>query len=175
MILNNISIYLAGPINFASDDGIGWRQHFKQQVLRINPTITFFDPCDKPKNLGSEVGVEKKLVQEWKRAGDWDRITQYVKTYRRYDLRGIDKSDLFVINVDTSMHMCGSYNELHFAEQAHKPRFAILPQGKANAPDWLFSQIRHTDMFESIESCVERIESLNSGVIPLDDRWVLWS
>lgn len=171
--LDNIQIYLAGPINFVADDGVGWRQKLKKLVGDFNDKIKFFDPCNKPSDLQSEVGYEKEYVRKLKCGGQWDEVTKFVKNYRRSDLRMVDHSHAFVIYVDTSVHMCGSYDELHFAEAAHKPRYAILPNGMVNAPDWLFSQIRHEHMFDSVENFVEYLEQLDSGETPLDDRWVL--
>lgn len=173
MILNNIRNYLAGPINFVDDDGVGWREKYTKLLKQVNPTIIVLDPCHKPLGLGSEVGTEKKLAKEWKRLGEWGKITEYAKNYRRIDLRMVDHSHLFTLYVDTDVHMCGSYNELHFAEQTHKPRFAILKNGRSNAPDWLFTQIRYNDMFDSVEECIQRIDDLDKGKLQLDDRWVL--
>ena len=65
-------------------------------------------------------------------------------------------------------------NEAGLIERQKKPILAIIKQGKKNAPDWLFAMMKHQEMFENIQECVDYLAKLDSGEIEMDERWVLY-
>ncbi len=175
-ILKGLTVYLAGPIDRAKDDGLTWRNEVKRKLKEKNIKVKVFDPTHKPKSLGtkipSEIGEEKKLVKDLKRKGEWDKAAKIVNIYRRYDLRMVDTCNFFVIYIDTDIHSCGSYNELFLAETQHKPIFGIIKQKKEDLPDWLMDVINYNELFESVEEFIQYLMCLDNGEIELDDRWV---
>ena len=44
--LGNLRCYLAGPIDHADDDGVGWRKDMTAWLQERN--VKVLDPCDKP-------------------------------------------------------------------------------------------------------------------------------
>ena len=94
-LLKGATCFLSGPIDRVDDDGVQWRNYIKEQSKARGLGLSFFDPCDKPEGLGSEIGVEKFKVQNLIKEGKWDEARDFVKTFRRYDLRGVDTSDTF--------------------------------------------------------------------------------
>jgi hypothetical protein len=170
-LLDKAICYLAGPMTFAPDIGVGWRRSLIKQSHQRGIGLNFLDPTNKIK--GMKVQDEKELNDKYRREQKWDKLTDHVHAYRREDLRSVDYCDLLIINVDTDIHMCGSYDEVYNAEREHKPRLAIVKGGPAGAPDWLFDVVDWREMFPSVEACVDYLDRINSGEVELDDRWVL--
>jgi len=169
--LRGSTCYLIGPITFAKDDGVEWRQDVTRRCESLG--ITCLDPTNKPQGLGQEVGIEKHTVKMWKESGQYDKVRDFVKKYRRVDLRMIDLSDFVIAYIDTNIFMFGSVDEIVTAERQCKPVLCVLPQGISNAPDWLFAITDPKYMFESIESLVMYLVYLNDGIVEMDDKWVL--
>jgi len=167
--------FLSGPIDRVSDDGVEWRNYIKAGSKEMKLGVLYFDPCDKPKGLGSEIGAEKEKVKKLINEGKWEEAKRYVKTFRRYDLRGVDWSDFVIVKIDLNVHMCGTYDEIFTAWREGKPVFIIMGKGqkKEDVPSWLISYIKGpSEIFETEDECLEYLKKLDEGIIELDDRWV---
>ena len=174
MKLDGIRCVLSGGIDRVRDDGIVWRKNIKKRCAEEGLNIKFFDPCDKPNGLGSEVGVEKKKVKELLISGRWQEAREFVRTFRHYDLRAIDWSDFVIVKIDIDAHLCGTYNEVFLAESQRKPIFVIMGdnQKKEDIPSWLVAFINEWKIFETEEECVRYLIQINLGAVQLDERWV---
>ena len=178
-ILTGASCYLAGGMQFAQDNGIGWRNHFINMVDEKEIDLTVFDPTNKDQtrnrnHWSKEIKDEQSYAIELKKNKNFDMLTQHVHNYRRYDLRLVDQCDLLVICVDTKIHLCGSYDELFQSERQKRPIFGIFPQGIDSAPDWLFDVLDwRTEMFQTTDECVNHLANIDKGLVELDSRWVL--
>jgi hypothetical protein len=148
--LKGASCFLSGPIDRVSDDGVQWRLYIKEKAEEMDLGLSFFDPCDKPAGLGSEIGVEKTQVQDLIRENKWQEAQDFVKTFRRYDLRGVDTSDFLIVKVDLDVHMCGTYDELFTAEREQKPILVIMGKGqkKEDIPTWLIAFIHEDEILD---------------------------
>ena len=173
-LLDGTRIFLSGPIDRVADDGVQWREFFKKECVYNNFNIKFFDPCDKPKNLGSEIGIEKHKVKELILNGKWDEAQELVKLFRRFDLRGVDWCDLIVAKIDLDAHACGTYDEIFTAERECKPVFMIMGKGqkKTDIPSWLVSFMKEKEIFNNEYECIDYLKKLNNGQISFDRRWV---
>ena len=62
--LSNHRVYLAGPIDHAHDDGVGWRQTMTPFLKKMG--LTILDPTDKPTSQCrfNEVGREKENIKK---------------------------------------------------------------------------------------------------------------
>ena len=142
---------LSGGIDRIPDNGVMWRRYIKEECRKKKINIIFFDPCDKPNGLGSEVGVEKTKVRELINLHKWEEAKKYVKTFRHYDLRAIDWSDFVIVKIDIKSHLCGTYDEIFLAERELKPIFVIMGEGqtKYDIPTWLVSFINEKEIFTS--------------------------
>ena len=173
-LLKGATCFLSGPIDRVADDGVQWRLYIREKAEEMDLGLSFFDPCDKPEGLGCEIGVEKTKVQDLIRDGKWDEAQEFVKTFRRYDLRGVDTSDFVIVKVDLDVHMCGTYDELFTAEREQKPVLVIMGKGqkKEDIPTWLVAFIRPEEIFETEDECLEYLDKLNKGELEFDRRWV---
>ena len=173
-ILNESLCYLIGAIDHASDLGSGWRKRFINLCKSSGLFIKFLDPTSKVTGLQSESCEEHDNIVTLKNQGKWDELRGFMKQIVHEDHRSIDLSDFVVFYIDVSVHTCGSYFELQSALTEKKPYFIVAKGGKKNVPAWLFGICDHDRFFDSIESVVEELILLNSGELPLSDRWVLF-
>ena len=172
--LDKAKVYLCGGIDLCDDCGIPWRRDIRNKTRNIKKIkVKFFDPTDKPNGLVSECGIEKNKVNELKKAGMLKEAGDYVKRFRRYDLRMVDFSDFLIIKIDLNYHLCGSYFEVETACRQQKPVFAIIEQGRNSCPNWLLSYLKPEEIFNNVDECVYYLVKLDKGEIPLDDRWVI--
>ncbi|MCD6436211.1 MAG: hypothetical protein J7L15_07465 [Clostridiales bacterium] len=173
--LKGVNCFLSGPIDRVTDDGIIWRQYIVDECGKRNMKLDFFDPCNKPEGLGSEIGIEKNKVKKLIESGQWEEAQEFVKTFRRYDLRGIDTCNFVIARIDLNVHMCGTYDEIFTAEREGKPIFIIMgkDQRKEDIPTWLISFLNYEEIFESEDECIDYLEKIDQGEIELDRRWVL--
>lgn len=172
--LEGIKIFLSGGIDRVKDDGVGWRKELRKKCIYAKLPVTFFDPTDKPKGLGSEVGDEKMRIQKLMKQGKWEQAQSEVKIFRRYDLRMVDHSHLYIVYIDLNVHYCGTWDEFNVAERQGKPLFVIMAPGqsKYEIPSWSIASVNENEVFESVDGCVEHLKLLNDGKILLDRRWV---
>jgi nucleoside 2-deoxyribosyltransferase len=172
--LNGVRIYLSGPIDRVTDDGLKWRKEFKKLCHKFKLPVDFLDPTDKPEWLGSEIGEEKNRVRQLMKSRKWEMAQSQSQYFRHIDLRMVDSCHLFIVWIDITSHLCGTYNELFTAEDQKKPMMAIMADGQSkwDIPSWLVSIFNEDEVFESVEECVEHLKFLHEGKITFDDRWI---
>ena len=98
--LKGLRAYLAGPIDNAKDDGVGWRIEMTKFLEPLG--ITVFDPCKKPLAYAKykEVEEEKKKMMQLKETGRYFELTERMKDIVHVDLRMVDVSDFLIIYLD---------------------------------------------------------------------------
>ena len=138
--------------------GIEMWNHYKK------PFITNFD----------ESPEMQSQLKRWLENGEFDRVIDY-SPIRIYDLALIDKSDFVIFIYDPDVVTCGSWEEFFTANRIKRPIFFVNIKGKKRTPLWVFWTLKnHHYIYNSIDECLETIEKINSGSIPLDsDRWRL--
>lgn len=161
--------YLVGPIDFAKDKGVGYRQKIMKELKSLG--IIFLDPTAKMDGLTPDVGVEQEKIQQMKDEGRWEDLRVFMKKIVRSDLRCVDYSDFVIAYIDPNVHMCGSYHEIVCAVNQKKPVLAVIKGGKKRASSWLFGILRTDAMFDSIE---ELVEYFKHPEFKPDERWVLF-
>ena len=60
--LNGLRCYLAGPIDYAEDDGVGWRNRATKWLAQKG--VQVMDPCNKP--VVASISSEYKEIEEEK-------------------------------------------------------------------------------------------------------------
>jgi hypothetical protein len=171
-LLNNHIVYLAGSIEHSVDNGIGWREEIKQKSKNIGLNLAFLDPTHKPANMVSECNKEKLFWMKLRDEGHYDELTNFVKSTRRIDLRMVDLSSFLIAYIDPDVPSVGTTDEIIIAERQKKPIIAIIKGGKKRANLWHFAIMKHKEMFESIDECLNYLKLINSGKISPDDRWI---
>ena len=156
-------------------DGRDWRNKIKEAL--DGRGIYFLDPYNKPfVNNTPEDEVSRQEMMHWRETGQYDLLSQRMRTVRADDLRCIDISDWLIAMVHPHVASWGSGEEIPTAIKEKKPLFLIVddPKGKAACPLWFFGVIPHKYIYGSIEEAIETIKAIDDGIIKLSsDRWHL--
>ena len=172
--LNEAICYLSGPIDKAQDLGKGWRKEFIAKSSHIGMSI--IDPCNKPASFVHEVTGDVRTVTKMREEKKWQELQQFVKKFRREDLRFTDVSDFLVVYIDPDVPSYGTLDELFTAEDQKKPLFCIVKGGIDKLPTWLFGVFRLEEVFSNVDECIAHINKIDKGEINIEDdrRWVLF-
>ena len=139
--------YLCGAMDRAKDGGIGWRKIIQKELAELE--VLWLDPTSKPIHLGIEDLENRKYRHKCKDDENWDAVRNDMRIIRSVDLRMVDISDFLVVNLDSEIHACGTYEELFLANRQKKPIIVHVEQGKRMCPDWLFGTIPHEMIFST--------------------------
>jgi hypothetical protein len=168
-------------MEYVADYGIEWRRKFIRLIKEAGLKIDCIDPTNKPGNQFHGNTEDRELQVRLQKEGKWIQLKNYVKQYRREDLRCVDNCDFLVVVVDPRVPQWGTSNEVYFGEMQHKPTFFICDGGLSNLPRWLFAVVDLDDynkgtrcnVFESVEAVVEELKEYDSGRLRMGDEWVL--
>lgn len=167
-------VYLAGPMDRATDGGLQWRQMLTPWLNSRG--IVVFDPTNKPCDVGQETPETRQERRDARDRGDLSPMLAD-KVVRQIDLRMVDVTDFSIIHLDIDQKPCGTFEELFWANREKKPILVHNPTGKYHAPDWLYWTIPHEHIFGSWDEIKEYIDFINDS--PLErittlKRWVFF-
>jgi hypothetical protein len=138
--------------------------------------VEVFNPISKPTNIGMEDQDSHLIKTKLKRQERYDELTHMMKTIRSVDLRLVDISDFLVVNLDITVHPCGTLEEIFWANRQKKPIIVHMVQGKKETPDWLFGTIPHQMIFSTWDEIKEYLVHINSSEnIDTHRRWYFFS
>ena len=148
--------YLCGAMDRVTDGGVEWRQYVADTLTDLK--ILWLDPCNKPINIGIEDLENRRHRHDLKVHGDFDAVASEMRQIRSVDLRMVDIADFVVAHIDTSIHACGTYEELFWANRMMKPILIHVANGKRDAPDWLYGTVPHQLIFSTWEEIVAYLQ-----------------
>ena len=158
--LKGQTAYLSGPIDRCPNLGTEWRNWIKP-LLKAKYGIESYDPMDKPVLIANE-HEHRELRHQWKQSGDFHKLAAFVKELRHVDLRLCDKADLGIFFVDTTIHMCGTYEELAQMNREYKPCLIVCKQGIRGIPDWIFGMVPTSFLFDSFENLFDYLDNIDN-------------
>jgi len=172
--LKNTRCYLCGAMDRVKDGGVGWRDEMKKRVSGMG--IVWLDPCCKPTTMAVENADTRRTLAQAKQIGAYDVVAEQVKIIRCIDLRMTDIADFVLVNLDTDVHACGTYEEIANANRQKKPIIIHVEQGKQNAPSWLFGMLPHQMIFSTWEEVDEYLRYIDSySAIDHQNRWMFFN
>ena len=167
---------MAGPIDQAPDDGVGWRN--KMTPWLEQKGVRVLDPCNKPipDSYYSEIDDEKIGMMRLKETGRYFELTHRMKEIVHMDLRMVDISDFVIVYINPDIPMCGTIHELINSLQQRKPTLVVVEGGKKFAPNWLFGIMDFNFMFDDFAQLYSFLNQINDGGIMGDlSRWVFFN
>ncbi|MBT4113815.1 MAG: hypothetical protein HOE36_07525 [Flavobacteriaceae bacterium] len=173
--LNSMRCYLAGPIDYAEDDGIGWRNDISDFLEDLG--VYIFNPCKKPvaDAIYKEVEEEKTKMLGLKQSHRYLELSQRMKEVVHFDLRMVDVSDFVIVYVNPDIPTFGTIHELINSLNQRKPTLVVLEGGKANCPNWLFGIMNFNFIFEDFKDLKDYLIQINKGHVDADlSRWVFF-
>lgn len=172
--LNGSLVYLAGPIDYATDLGVGWRQQIKPELKNLGMLI--IDPTNKPVHdddlaLLHEGAENHEYRRKLKEAGNFDELHKNGAQVRAFDLRGVDKSDCVIGYIDRDIAMAGTLEEIFWANRMKKPTLIFCKQGKKALSDWFFWTFPPRYLHGSMEEVIEHLKKVDQGKEIDNKRW----
>lgn len=172
--LKDQRVYLAGAMDRVADRGNGWRDNITPFLQDLD--IVVFNPIKKPTDIGQEDDEVHQHKIKLKLEENYDELSSVMKTIRAVDLRLVDISDFLIVNLDLSIHPCGTYEEIFWANRQKKPIIVHMVQGKQSAPDWLFGTIPHEMIFSSWDAVkIYLLQIHNDTHIKTYNRWYFFN
>lgn len=102
-----MQVYLCGPMDFATDRGIGWREEVTQKLLDLGfSSNDILNPCAKREILTHPhmYTDEADLIKTYREEKNWAALEKIVKDIVHIDLRMVDKSDVVIVNLPKIGH-----------------------------------------------------------------------
>jgi nucleoside 2-deoxyribosyltransferase len=173
--LKGLRCYLAGPIDAADDDGVGWRKDATKWLKAKG--VKVLDPCDKPISYAEykEIDTEKQKMMELKENGRYFELSQRMREIAHVDLRMTDISDFLIVYLNPNITMFGTIHELINSLNQKKPTLVVVEGGKKCAPNWLFGIMDFNFIFDSFEELYDFLGLIDTEAIQANlSRWVFF-
>ena len=173
--LKGLRCYLAGPIDAAEDDGVGWRKEATKWLK--TRSVKVLDPCDKPISYTAykEIDIEKHKMMELKSNARYFELSQRMSEIAHVDLRMTDISDFLIVYINPNITMFGTIHELINSLNQKKPTLVVVEGGKKVAPNWLFGIMDFNFMFDSFEELYDFLNLIDTESIQANlSRWVFF-
>lgn len=170
-VLKRTKAYLVGHMQYS--DGQDWREYVEKQFSPLE--ITCFNPYKHPflKNIDEGESERKEMLHALER-GDYEKVAEWMRDVRSYDLNLVDRSDFIVAHLIPDVASWGSAEELVTAVRMKKPIFLSIEGGKKKTPLWILGQIPPHYIYDSVEDIVKMVQKIDSGKKEVDsDRWRL--
>jgi hypothetical protein len=170
-LLESTKTYLVGHMQYVS--GRDWREDITDRLKPLH--ITCFNPYKKPfiKDV-EEDEASRHEMQELMNDGQYDKVTQRMKTVRAYDLNLVDRSDFIIAHLVPDVASWGSAEEITTAVRMKKPVFISMQGGKEKTPLWMLGMFPHKYIYNSLDEIIKMLYSIDSGTKKIDsDRWRL--
>ena len=96
----NFLMYLAGPIDFADDGGVGWRDEWIEKLVKVGIKRNhILNPCKKAlQGAQFDLDDEHRILSTHRKRKDWDGMCNMMSQIVSIDLRFVDLSSLILVN-----------------------------------------------------------------------------
>ena len=172
--LKGKKVYLSGPMHFADDDGVAWRDLITPKLVSMGMEV--LDPCKKIVNGNadlSEVGKNKQKFRDLIALEDWKSVKRDFWPIVRCDLRMVDHCDFIIFDYNPITPMVGSIHELVVA--TFEKKVVLLKYDKSQLKDfnpWLATFIKEHHFFSEWDKMFEYLNSVDNGLFDTS-LWVI--
>lgn len=169
--LKDAQFYLAGPMEYVEDHGIGWRERTETLLQEVGVQLkNILSPTNKPKVAYAQpVSKEWELQQQYRETEDWIALERQMKRIITMDLRMVDKSDILIAWLPKDVRTVGTIEEIVTARRQKKPVIVICEAGIEHVSAWIIGLVGARRIFSSLEDGVEYITDVATRG-PRDDR-----
>lgn len=165
--------YLSGPIDNATDLGVGWRLKAQQELTSLD--IITLNPCDKAVLVDTphEDWENHELRHTLKQQGDFDAMSHIMRQIRCFDLRMADLCDFAIAHLDLNVYSTGTHEEITTMNRRKIPILTHVEQGKASLPDWYFGMLPQQMIFDTWEELFDYVRHIafTDTAIEAYSRW----
>jgi hypothetical protein len=158
------TVYLSGPMQYAKDKGIEWRQKLIPFLKSMNMII--LDPTNKPDmcNLKEDAGYVNKL-NELKKLKQYKKLSKEVRKIRSVDLRMTDLANIGIFYINIQIPTFGTLEELFTMNRSKKVCLIMSEGGLNKLPLWLWGTNYFEHNFGDWKSLRNYLTNINMGTI----------
>jgi nucleoside 2-deoxyribosyltransferase len=169
-------VYLAGPIDFLDDRGVGFRTELRKKLIDIGlEPYMILDPTAKPVDglKYKDFDTEKDYYYNLRRHGQWDDLEKLCQLTMHVDLRLVDKSDVIIAVLNPNIPMFGTIHEIVAARQQKKPVLIVDPRGREGTSIWAIGLVGYKRIFKTLDEAVEYLKDIIHGNMEADlSEWL---
>lgn len=122
--------YLAGPMEYAEDNGLGWRLEYKQILSNLN--IQCIIPNEEEANILN--GVDLQALKK----SNVESHNKILRQFIRQDLEFVRTVDMIIIRWEGEK-MSGTIGEAQHAYLNNKPVYLVTSQPQHTVPGWFLA------------------------------------
>lgn len=158
--LNELTCYLSGPIDYAENNGNEWRENItpflnNMGVKVLNPLRHSF--------YGSHQIEEKRIkMKGFLEEGKFEDLHKEMKDLVHMDLRAVDLSSFVICNYDSTIHMCGTYEEIFHCNVQVKPVLLVHKKPRRELSSWMYGRFPPQHFFASWDELKTYLTGINS-------------
>lgn len=154
--------YLCGPMDGVDDiDCHNWRDYMATELGKLG--IIVFNPARKPNGLHVEDKQIRSIVKELIKQRRFREIREkYAPPIRNTDMFLVDNSNALIVNYRLDIPMCGTMEEIFWANRCKKPvlfHFENLDE----VPPWLCYTFPGEYFFDSWNGMLDYIRRVDAG------------
>lgn len=154
-------VYLSGPIEYAEDHGVNWRNKVKEALALVGD-VELVDPCDSSLQLLAEHGIESVDDYHGLKYGsqdDQELFRAATRTLISHDVNEVRRSDLLFTKI-SHVASGGTSGEITLARFLDIPVIAFCEDNIQEVSGWVQSV---PNMLFTGEDCLERtIDTLHN-------------
>jgi len=161
--LYGMAVYLSGSVDFSPDKGKGWRDDITPFLEQMN--VRVFNPLNHHKTFYITENIDtikRPYMTKLLENGQFDELREEMRELCHFDLRAIDLASFMIVNYDTSLHLCGTVEEISIGSKQVKPILIMCKNGKKNLPSWLYGRLPHEHFFNTWEELKNYLNRINS-------------
>lgn len=158
-----LKVYLVGSIQDDKAGGMLWRDRLEEQLKELG--FDALNPCTAECNisLGTNVVEQKKMLENLKRGGAWEKYDEVMSNIRKSDIICVNQSAFLVLLYDHTKHYGGTVHEIVEAWQKHIPILTVSYSALTEFNDWILSLLRENmqaggKIFPNFKQLLEHIE-----------------
>jgi len=159
--LKGLLTYLSGPIDFVPDHGTEWRDMITpfledMGVKVLNPLRHSFTGSEK---IPEKRVKMKDLLEEEK----FHELHKEMKELVHMDLRSVDLSSFVICNYDSTVHMCGTMEEIFKCNIQVKPCLLVHKKPRNQLSSWMYGRFPPEHFFSSWDNLKTYLTEINSS------------
>lgn len=176
--LKRLSAYLSGPIDFDPTMGKEWRDDIAEFLT--NRGVTVFNPLKHIFEGSQEIDtIKRPRMAQLLKDGKFEELKMEMRELVHFDLRAVDLASFLIVNYDTSIHSCGTIEEISVGNKQQKPILIMAKNGKKKLPSWIYGRMPWQHFFESWDELKEYIVNIDSNINyeltePDKKRWLFF-
>jgi len=159
--LKGLSAYLSGPIDFEKDLGHGWRNMITPFLESMG--VKVLNPLSPPFSGADKIPEKRIRMDNMLKNNQFEELHKEMKELVHMDLRSVDLSSFIVCNYDSTIHMCGTYEEIFQASKSKIPVLLVHKKSRNELSSWMYGRFNPQYFYASWDKLKMYLTDINSN------------